>query len=292
LIFGGVMTAFALALVLSAAFIHAGWNFLAKRAGEGGAAFVWLFAALSSIFYAPLAAFIYFWQQPYIGALQLGFMAGSAVIHVAYFLILQRGYRVGDLSLVYPLARGTGPTLSTFAAILVLGERPTPLAIAGALLVAAGVFFLAGTAANSKGSRKWGVGYGLITGAIIAGYTLWDKYAVSTLLIPPLLQDYCTTLARVIMLGPVALRKWGDVQREWKIHRKEAIGVALLCPLSYIMVLTALITAPVSYIAPAREVSILIGAIMGSRLLAEGDAGRRLPAAAAIVAGVIALAVG
>ena len=286
------MTAFALALVLSAAFIHAGWNFLAKRAGEGGAAFVWLFAALSSLFYAPRAVFIYFWQQPYIGPLQLGFMAGSALIHVAYFLILQRGYRVGDLSLVYPLARGTGPTISTFAAILILGERPTPLAIVGALLVAAGVFFLAGTAGGSKGSRKWGAGYGLLTGAIIAAYTLWDKYAVSALLIPPLLQDYCTTLARVFMLGPVALRKWGDVKREWRVHRKEAIGVALLCPLSYIMVLTALISAPVSYIAPAREVSILIGAIMGSRLLAEGDAGRRLPAAAAIVAGVIALAVG
>jgi drug/metabolite transporter (DMT)-like permease len=286
------MTAFALALVLSAAFIHAGWNFLAKRAGEGGAAFVWLFAALSSLFYAPLAVFIYFWQKPYIGALQLGFMAGSALVHVTYFLILQRGYRVGDLSLVYPLARGTGPTISTFAAILILGERPTPLAIIGALLVAAGVFFLAGTEAGSKGSRKRGVGYGLLTGAIIAAYTLWDKYAVSTLLIPPLLQDYCTTLARVIMLGPVALRKWGGVQREWRIHRKEAIGVALLCPLSYIMVLTALITAPVSYIAPAREVSILIGAVMGARMLAEGNARRRLPAAAAIVAGVIALAVG
>ena len=132
----------------------------------------------------------------------------------------------------------------------------------------------------------------MITGIIIAVYTLWDKYAVSTLLIPPLLQDYCTTLARVIMLGPVALRKRGDVRKEWRIHRKEAVGVALLCPLSYIMVLTALITAPVSYIAPAREVSILIGAVMGSRLLAEGDAMRRLPAAAAIVAGVIALAAG
>jgi drug/metabolite transporter (DMT)-like permease len=286
------MTAFALALVLSAAFIHASWNFLAKRAGEGGAAFVWLFAALSSLFYAPLAIFIYLWQKPSIGSLQLVFMVGSALIHLAYFLILQRGYRAGDLSLVYPLARGTGPTISAFAAILVLGERPTPLAIAGALLVAAGVFFLAGTARSSKGSRKWGVGYGLFTGGIIAAYTLWDKYAVSTLLIPPLLQDYCTTLARVFMLGPVALRKWEDVRKEWRIHRKEAIGVALLCPLSYIMVLTALVTAPVSYIAPAREVSILIGTVLGSRFLAEGEARRRLPAAAAIVGGVIALAAG
>ncbi len=286
------MTAFALGLVLSAAFIHAGWNYLAKRAGEGGAAFVWLFAALSSAFYAPVAVLIYFWQKPYIGPAQLVFMVGSALIHLAYFLILQKGYRVGDLSLIYPLARGTGPTLSTLAAVLFLGERPSALAVLGAFLVAAGVFFLAGGAGSSKGSSKWGVGYGLITGTIIAAYTLWDKYAVSILLIPPLLQDYCTTLARVIMLGPVALRNWGNVRKEWRIHRKEAVGVALLCPLSYIMVLTALISAPVSYIAPAREVSILIGAVMGSTLLAEGNARRRLPAAAAIVAGVIALAAG
>jgi len=285
------MTAFALGLVLAAAFIHASWNFLAKRAG-GGAAFVWLFAALSAIFYAPLAVIIYFWQKPYIGPMQIVFMAGSSLIHLAYFLILQRGYRVGDLSLVYPLARGTGPTLSTFTAILVLGERPTSLAIFGALLVAAGVFLLSSGPGSSGGSRKWGVGYGLLTGTIIAMYTLWDKYAVSTLLIPPLLQDFCTTLGRVLLLGPVAFRKRAEVRKEWRIHRKEAIGVALLCPLSYIMVLTALITTPVSYIAPAREVSILIGALMGSRLLAEGDAHRRLPAAAAIVVGVMALALG
>ena len=285
------MTAFALGLVLAAAFIHASWNFLAKRAG-GGASFVWLFAALSAIFYAPLAVIIYFWQKPYIGPMQIVFMAGSSLIHLAYFLILQRGYRVGDLSLVYPLARGTGPTLSTFTAILVLGERPTPFAIFGALLVAGGVFLLSSGPGSSEGSRKWGVGYGLLTGTIIAMYTLWDKYAVSTLLIPPLLQDFCTTLGRVLLLGPVAFRKRAEVRKEWRIHRKEAIGVALLCPLSYIMVLTALITTPVSYIAPAREVSILIGALMGSRLLAEGDAKRRLPAAAAIVIGVMALALG
>ena len=81
------MTAFALGLVLGAAFIHASWNFLAKRAG-GGAAFVWLFAALSAIFYAPLAVIIYLWQRPYLGPLQVAFMAGSALIHLAYFLIL------------------------------------------------------------------------------------------------------------------------------------------------------------------------------------------------------------
>jgi drug/metabolite transporter (DMT)-like permease len=286
------VTAFAFGLVLTAAFIHATWNYLAKRAGAGGAAFVWLFAAVSCVFYAPVTLFVFLWQKPHIGPLQLVFMAGSALFHLAYFLVLQKGYRVGDLSLVYPLARGTGPTVSTLIAILVLGERPSALAILGAFLVAAGVFFLCGGSGGFGGSRKRGVGYGLLTGIIIAAYTLWDKYAVSTLMIPPLLQDYCTNLGRVIMLAPMAFRKWGDIRKEWRIHRKEAVGVGLLCPLSYIMVLTALISAPVSYIAPAREMSILIAAVMGSRLLEEGDARRRLPAAAAIVAGVIALAAG
>ncbi len=285
------MTAFALTLVLSAAFIHASWNFLAKKAG-GGAAFVWLFAALSTLFYAPFALIVYFWQKPSLGLIQIIFMGGSAMIHVGYFLLLQRGYRIGDLSLVYPLARGTGPTLSTIAAILFFHETPSSIAFAGALLVAGGVFLLTGGSTSSGGSRKWAIIYGLLTGCFIAGYTLWDKYAVSTLLIPPLLQDYCTNLGRVIVLGPVAAKKWGEVREEWRVHRWETIGVAALGPLSYIMVLTAMVTAPVSYVAPAREVSILIGAVMGSRLLAEGEAGRRLPAAGAIVAGVIALAVG
>ena len=285
------MTVFAFGLVLAAAFIHASWNLLAKRAG-GGAAFVWLFAALSTVLYAPIAVILYLWQRPLIGPVEIFFMAGSALIHIGYFLVLQRGYRVGDLSLVYPLARGTGPTLSTLAAILLFGEKPSGVAMFGAALVAAGVFFLAGGKSPGQGSRLWAVGYGLLTGLLIASYTLWDKHAVSSLMIPPLLQDYCTNLGRAILLAPVAIRKWPEVRREWRIHRWESLGVAALCPLSYIMVLTALITTPVSYIAPAREVSILIGAVMGTRLLAEGDARRRLPGAAAIVAGVLALALG
>jgi uncharacterized membrane protein len=154
------VTAFAFGLVLTAAFINATWNYLAKRAGEGGAAFVWLFAAISSVFYAPVALIVFFWQKPYIGSLQLVFMAGSALIHVLYFLIIQKGYRVGDLSLVYPLARGTGPTLSTLAAIRYLGERPSVLAILGAVLVAAGVFFCPGVRAVSGGAANgwWGTG--------------------------------------------------------------------------------------------------------------------------------------
>jgi drug/metabolite transporter (DMT)-like permease len=286
-----VMTGVSLALVLVAACVHATWNVLAKRA-RGGAAFIWLFSAISAILYAPFAIAVLLIQQPHIGGVEVLFMVGTGVLHVAYFLALQRGYRVGDLSLVYPLARGTGPTLSTIGAILFFGERPTALAMVGALLVVVGVFILTGGTYGAEGRRRWAIGYGLLTGTIIAAYTLWDKHAVSTLNIPPLLLDYSSSLGRVVLLAPVAFHQRANVACEWRSHHWEVVGVALLSPLSYILVLTALATTPVSYIAPARELSILIGAAIGARVLVEGDVRRRLTAAGAIVAGVVALALG
>jgi drug/metabolite transporter (DMT)-like permease len=287
------VTLFALALVLAAAFAHASWNLLAKRAGDGGSAFVWLFNSLSLLIYAPLAVAVVVFQRPHLGPVELLFMLGSGVLHVGYFLLLQCGYGVGDLSLVYPLARGTGPLIATAAAIAFFGERPTLLALSGVVLITTGVLLLAWQPGAIKGSSlTLGVAYGLLTGTSIAAYTLWDKHAVSTLLIPPLLQNWSATLVSVAALTPLALRRREKVVAVWREYRFEAFGVALLTPLSYILVLTALISAPVSYVAPAREVSILIGTVMGARLLAEGDAKRRLVAAAAVVLGVVALALG
>lgn len=286
------MSAFALALVLCAAFLHATWNFLLKRAG-GGVAFVWLFAALSVGIYAPLALGVVLWQRPQIGWPQLAFIFGSAVLHTAYYLLLARGYRGGDLSLVYPLARGTGPLLATFGAVLLLGERPGIVALAGAVLIGVGVFLLTADPRRLRMSGNRGaVGYALLTGTTIAGYTLWDKQAVSAFLVPPLLLDWGANLARVGLMSPLALRDRAAIAREWQEHRSEAIWVAVLCPLSYILVLTAMVFTPVSYVAPAREVSILIAAAMGAHLLAEGHSIRRGLAACAMVAGVVALAVG
>ncbi len=128
------MTHAALGLVLAAALVHATWNLLAKRIG-GGTTFVWLFGVVSSAIYAPLAAGAVLIVRPHIGPVEALFLFGTAVLHLAYFLLLQSGYRAGDLSLVYPLARGTGPMLSAAAAILFLGERPSPVAIVGIALV-------------------------------------------------------------------------------------------------------------------------------------------------------------
>ena len=286
------MTPAAVGLVLAAAVVHATWNLLAKRVG-GGAPFVWLFGTLSVVCYAPLAAGITLVQRPHIGPVQVLFLIGTAALHLGYFLMLQGGYRFGDLSLVYPVARGTGPMLSVAAAVAFFGERPSPVAVAGTVLVGAGIFLLAAAPRllRRPGARR-AVGYALLTGAIIAAYTLWDKRAVGALGVPPILLDWWGSLGRVAIITPVALTRRDEVRRLWRDHRLEVIAVALLAPLAYILVLTAMVFTPVSYVAPAREVSILIGTAMGARLLAEGDPGRRLLAAAAIVLGVAALARG
>jgi drug/metabolite transporter (DMT)-like permease len=286
------VTAWALALILAAAFIHATWNLLNKKA-SGHATFTWLVAVLSALFYTPVAGgFIFFWDAP-VNLVAVGFMAGSALLHTGYFVLLNEGYRAGDLSLVYPLARGTGPLLSTVAAILFLGERPSMLALLGGFLIIAGVIVLTcSQRSSSRAGAKTAIVYALVTGTFIAAYTLWDKQAVSAFAVSPVLLDWGANLGRSLLLTPFALRHWQSTRQEWRSHRFEAIGVALLVPLSYILVLTAMQFTPVSYVAPAREISILIGTAMGTRLLAEGDVGRRLLAACAMVLGIVALSLG
>lgn len=287
------MTGVSLALVLAAAGIHATWNLFAKRASDGGVAFVWLCASASAALYTPVAVAVVLLTRPHIEPTDVLFMAGSGAIHACYFTLLQHGYKVGDLSVVYPLARGTGPMLSTIAAIVFLGERPTAIAIAGAVLICIGVFVVGRASAGSTGSgdARAGVLFGVATGVLIAMYTLWDRHTVAVLLVPPLLLDWAANAVRATLLTPFALRS-GSIRSVWTKYRAWILGVAALSPLSYILVLTALRTTAVSYVAPAREASILIGTILGVRLLGEGGLKLRLTGAAAIVGGLVALALG
>jgi drug/metabolite transporter (DMT)-like permease len=286
------VTGLALAMVLASAVFHAVWNLFAKQA-RGGVAFVWMADCCSIALFAPVAALVLLLDPARFDGPALGFIAGSALLHLTYFVLLQRGYGAGDLSLVYPLARGTGPMLSTTFAVLLFGERPTPVALAGAALVGVGVFVLTGgPAVLGQPAFRGAVAYGLLTGLLIAGYTLWDKQAVSTFAVAPILLYYGGTVLRVALLAPYGLRRRPAIRDLWARHRGQVLGVALLSPLSYFLVLTALVFTPVSYVAPAREISILLGTLLGARLLAEGQGARRLAAAAVMVLGVVALAVG
>lgn len=286
------MTGVAVALVLFSAFIHATWNLLAKRV-EGGMAFLWLVYVTSAIVYAPLALVVVLVAHPVVGAAGVGFMAGTVLLHTAFFAFLAAGYRAGDLSLVYPIARATGPLGATVGAIVLYAERPTPLALAGGLAIVVGAIFLTGDPrrVRAAGSGR-AVGFALLTGLTIATYTLWDKHAVSALAIPPLLFDWSRNFGQTILVAPIALRQRAQLAHHWREHRREVIGVAVLSPLAYILVLTALTASPVSYVAPLRESGILIGTLMGTRLLAEAGGRRRVIAAASMAIGIAALAIG
>jgi drug/metabolite transporter (DMT)-like permease len=132
--------------------------------------------------------------------------------------------------------------------------------------------------------------FALLTGVTIATYTLWDKYAVGPLHVPPVVEDWAATLGVAVALAPIALRDRPKLALVWHDYRPQVLGAAVLSPLAYILVLSALRFTAVSVVAPSREVSVLFGVLLGRRLLGEGNPVRRLVAAAAIVAGIIAVA--
>jgi drug/metabolite transporter (DMT)-like permease len=288
------MSFLALALVLLAALLHAGWNYTLKKSG-GGAGLIALATLVSLVVYAPIA-FVSAWVQGYrFEPFHVALMFGAGMVHMAYILLLDRAYRSGgDLSIVYPLARTTGPMLTIVFAVLVMGEQPGPVALAGAGLVLVSALLLTGNPfAWHKGESAKAIGFALATGCMIAAYTLIDKRSVATLMIPPLVYDWGCNVCRTFALIPYARRRApGGMTAAWRDQRATVLVVAICSPLGYILVLTAMVFTPVSLVAPARELSILFAAIMGAHFLQEGDVKRRVIAAAGMVLGVIGLAVG
>jgi drug/metabolite transporter (DMT)-like permease len=296
----------ALALIFVAAVAHATWNLYSKQASASGATvFWWLVALAATVGYLPVVLLTVAVTHPHLTAANWGFMAGTGLLQAGYFLFLQRGYQAGDLSLVYPVGRGTGALLAALAGVVLLGERPGPLALGGILAIVAGIVAIslpprragagAGAGAGPAGPRPGraaAIGLALGTGTFIATYTLWDKYAVSTLHTPPVLQGYAAFPVMLVVFAPAVARRPDRTREVWRAFRLQVAGAAVLAPAAYMLVLAALSFSAVSAVAPAREVSVLFGVILGRRMLGEGGLPRKLAAAAAIVAGIVAVAVG
>ena len=286
------MPAAAVALVAIAAVFHASWNLITKQTG-GGIAFLWLFGVAGSIAMSAPAIVAVAWMDRPLDRDDLTAVLGTGLIHVFYFSLLQGGYRAGDLSVVYPVARGLGPLLTAIVGITVLGDRPGPLAITGGLALLGGVVGMSGLSRERLRLNR-SVVFGLLTGVSIAAYTLWDRRAVATLDLPPVFYFWGMTAAYTAFITPAVLRApelpWrrSFVRRMWK----PALAVALMSAASYSLVLTAMTMAPLSYVATLREGSILIATMLGVWFLGETLTRRKAVAALAIVAGVIGLTLG
>ena len=222
-----------------------------------------------------------------------GFILLSGLIHLAYSLCLQRGYQKADFSVVYPVARGTGPMISTIGAVLILGEAPELQVFAGLAAVVLGIGLIAtqgDLAAFRKPGGQTGVYWGTATGGLIASYTVVDAYAVKALGIAPVVLDWFSNLLRFFLLAPIVVADPGRARQAMQGYWSLAIGVGLLSPLSYILVLSALnLGAPLSVVAPTREMSMMVGAVMGMLILREKVGPWRLVGCAVLIAGVILL---
>lgn len=306
------MTPVALALALASAVTHAIWNLMVKRAGLSAntPAIAWLLFAVSVLLFAPVAIWYVATGRAVLTMEMVPWIAGSAALHTVAFLMLLRAYRSGDLSVVYPLARGTGPLVVTLLCVALLGEPATVASVSGAILIALGIVVLrglplmpAGAAAAARPATTAGIaslpapalphaaGQAILLGILIAAYTLWDKHVVGPLGLAPFVLECLLSLAMAALATPLVARQASTIRATLRAHSGLLVVVALLSSFFYVLFLTALATSPASRVAPARELSILIGALLGTKILGERDAPRRLPAALMMSAGVILLAV-
>ena len=293
------MSPSALALVLLAGLIHASWNIAAKKAG-GDARFAAFTGLVMMVAWAPLGIWLAIDELPRWGRTEWLFILASGVLHTVYYVTLLRGYRKADLTVVYPLARGSAPLLSSLVAIMLLGEQISALGSAGIGGVVAGVFLIAGGPGLWRASQepaqrqrvRKGIAYGLLTGVFIASYTVVDGYAVKLLFMSPILIDYIGNFVRLLFVVPTILRDVPTAALLWQRQWKYAVLVGVISPVSYVLVLYAMQTAPLSHVAPAREVSMLFAALLGGHLLGEGERKARLLGAVLIACGVTALALG
>lgn len=276
-------------LVLVSAVGHAFWNWIAKRA-DNNLAFQWIFTLFEVVLFAPIILIGVLMNQIVFTQALILTAFGSALFHLLYFWLLLTGYRVGDLSIVYPLARGLGPAFAAFGAVLLFAERPDTFAVIGILLISAGAILLTGNPQRLMASSAMpGVVFGLLTAFSVAGFTLWDAYSVKTVQVMPLPYLFVTSISRSVLLAPFVLRQREKLRVSWDRDHWKALIIGFFSPGCYLLVLLATALADVSYVTPLRATSILIGVLIGVNILKEGDAPRRVFAAVLMVGGVIFL---
>lgn len=285
----------ALVLVICAAFLHASWNLVAKKS-NGNSTFAFGSALAAVILWAPVAAYISISNKPLSAQnwsqYQWAVVAVSSIIHSAYYVILLKGYSLAPLSVVYPIARGSGPLLSSMIAIFVFKEQITLVSGSGIALIVSGIILISWRDSNrdlTDPTFLRGVQWGLFTGVFISLYTITDAYGVKTLGMDPILFDFWGNVVRAFILFCFIIKKTSKIYFYIKSRLAGVIYIGIVSPLAYVMVLWAVQIAPVSHIAPARELSLMFGAFLGGKILKEGHIARRFFAAALIAGGIVLL---
>jgi drug/metabolite transporter (DMT)-like permease len=268
-----------LGIVLTAAILHALWNALVKASGDRSITLglIALGHCVPAFFLLPFVDFPAAAAFPYIIA--------STVIHWAYYYYLNISYRFGDLSLIYPIARGCAPVMVALGAMLWADETLSVMAWTGILIVSGGIMILA----TVRNTDKRGIIAALLTSAIIAAYSIVDGIGIRASGAPI---GYVVWLfAAEICVAAFVLGTRFD--RAKTIARKALfLGIAggVISGLAYGLALYAKTLAPIGIVSAVRETSVIFAALIGVIWMGEGPATRRLIAALVVAVGVVFLA--
>jgi len=276
-------------LVVAAALLHASWNGLAKTSGDK-LAFLWLAMGMASVVLLPVAVALCI--RGGVPASSVPLLAASAALHAVYLATLSRAYQHGEFSRVYPIARGLSVALVGVVAWLALGEGLSPWGIVAVIAVIAGV---AVVAEPWRRNAAAGVGWALVTGCIIAAYSVVDKAGVQRAQPLPyfvlMIATACALLAPACaLLAPVMWRRRRHRAAEWRRNRRSLAIAAVGTLGAYLLVLQAMRLSAAAYVAACRELSIVASVVIARVVMAEQTRMVRLAGAALITVGVVGLA--
>ena len=276
------MTLFVFLLVLSSAVLHALMNFTARRVA-GNLSAIWLGISLGAVLCSPFAARP-LWSGPPVRPFFL-LIAASGALQSLYLLILARAYAQGEVSLVYPIVRGTGITVIALASRFWLGEAASSSGIAGIAAICAGIFLL-GFKKSRRGEEAQAMVLALLLGLIMAGYSLIDKKAMGGVL--PVVY-VCSNFAVVsALLAPyVWLRRRKELAGAWRAHKGAVLVMAACASGTYASILTAIRLGPLGYISATREIAVVIASILGIVILKETLTFRKGLGISAITLGLV-----
>ena len=284
------MSELALGIVLTAALLHAGWNYLTKKS-ERKIVFIWWFLLVAIILYFPM--FLYFWPRTTISSSGWVFVFATGLLHALYFWFMGGAYERGDLSLVYPLSRGSGPLFVPFLAVGLIHEQLSFFGILGIALVVIGIYvihlrsfsgqsFLEPFRAVRGSASIWAI----CTGGTIAAYSLVDKVGVS-LVYPPVYIYLMLAISWFLLSIYVFTKERTSLKREWQINKGPILINGFFVLFTYMMILFALRISKVSYVVAVREVSIVFSTILGIVWLREKHGRQKLVGAVLIALGVV-----
>jgi drug/metabolite transporter (DMT)-like permease len=264
--------------VLGAALLHASWNVLVKSGADKELETVNI--AIGSGLVALLAAFF----LPPPARASWPWVAGSAVVHILYFVFLAGAYRWGELSYTYPVMRGGGPMIVAVVGALALGEVLPPGATVGIVLICAGILAFA----SGKHDRR-ATAFALANAVVIATYTLVDGQGARLSGAPVSYTLWFFVANSVVIAIYGWLRRGSAVGTYFRATWKRAVLGGSCAVAAYGIALWAMTRAPIAIVAVLRETSVIFAAVIAAFVLHEKFTRRRLAATGAVMLGLVAL---